>query len=361
MKNYYLFVFLLLLHTACKEQIVTQSIVKENQKNIVKMERLVLTSDAIPIQSSGILRAKLELNLSFKLGGILNKVHAKESQYVHKGQVLAEVSSPEINALVRKAQQGYEKAERDLERIKKMYADTVATIENLQDFTTQLEVAKSDYQLAVLNQGHTQIVAPVNGRIIKQYMQNNELVGPGMPVFRLASDDKNGFLIKIGVADKDIVKVKINDKAKVIFDAYPGTIFEAHVSEIPEAADPMTGAFPLSLTIHNQVGKPLKKGFIGKVKLFPSNHDPYYKINTNALVEGHKNYAIIYVSVKVGEKIRAKRTKVYPDYIGESFFTLSKEQLSGVDRIVTDGAAYLSDGMEIQEIENKIEGISYRE
>ena len=67
----------------------------------------------------------------------------------------------------------------------------------------------------------------------------------------------------------------------------------------------------------------------------------------NALVEGYKNKANIY-TIR-GDK--AKRISIEPAYIGNDFFTISAINLNGIDRVITDGAAYLKDGMEIKIVE----------
>ena len=133
----------------------------------------------------------------------------------------------------------------------------------------------------------------------------------------------------------------------MVFDAHPTTIFKATVSKIAEAADPRTGVFPIELSILSQKGKLLKNGFIGKIKLFPSKQDSYVKIPMNALVEGYQKKVNIY-TVKEGVAIKKS---VEPIYIGNDFFTITENQLGGIEQVVTDGAAYLKEGLEVNVVE----------
>src|SRR3546814_5997351 len=58
-------------------------------------------------------------------------------------------------------------------------------------------------------------------------------------------------VLKLGLADRDIVRVGIGDRADVRFDAYPRRHFDATVIQIGHGADPRSGTFPVELEIAN--------------------------------------------------------------------------------------------------------------
>ena len=350
MKYSFLPFLFVLSFLSCKEKYVDENTLEASTKtNIpaVRVANIVLTTDPIPIEASGTVGAKAEVKLAFKTGGIINKIFVKETQRIRKGQLLASLRTTEIDAQVKKAEQGVAKATRDLTRIKKMYADSVATLENVEDLTTVLDLAKSDLEIATFNQEYSKIVAPVSGKVLKKLAENNELIGPGVPVFLIATNAGKGYNLKIGVADKDVIRLHLGDKASILFDAYSDIEFSAIVSEIGEAADPRTGVFPIELSIQAQKEHPLKNGFIAKVQLFPSNQAAYYKIPMNALVEGYKSKANIYTI----HENKAEKISIQPAYIGNDFFTISENGLNGIEQVITDGAAYLKDGMEVMVVE----------
>lgn len=331
---------------SCKQEYEGQQIEADQTPKVqlVKIAPLVATKTPIPIEASGMISSKAEMNLSFKIGGIIERLGALEGQRVRKGQLLAQLKTTEIDAQVLKAQQGVDKAKRDVVRIEKLYVDTVATLEQVEDLTTLLELAEADLEIAQFNQEYARIIAPTSGRLLKQFAEENELVGAGAPIFRLASSGKDAYIIKIGVADRDVIRLKINDKAEVRLDAMPTKVLTAYVSEIAQAADPRTGVFEIELTINKSINLPLRNGFIGKVKLFPSNQETYYKIDMNALVEGYQNKANIYIPIND----TARKVTIRPEYIGGDYFTVSTEQLENVTAVITDGAAYLKDGEPIR-------------
>ena len=120
----------------------------------------------IPIYTIGRVSTGTETKLSFKTGGYIEALYVDEGDYVRKGKMLAQLQTTEIDAQVNKTRRALEKAMRDLERFQSMLADSIATLENVQDLTTQVEIAKADLEIAQFNQGYSKIVAPVSGRVV---------------------------------------------------------------------------------------------------------------------------------------------------------------------------------------------------
>ena len=131
----------------------------------------------------------------------------------------------EINAQVQQATESVNKSERDLKRITNLYRDSVATLEQVQNLTTALSVAKQSLEIASYNQGYSKIYASANGVIVKKLMNEGELAGPGTPVFFMNASGANDWVLKAGIADKDWTRLHIGDRATLQLDAFPRNQF----------------------------------------------------------------------------------------------------------------------------------------
>ncbi|MCY7359531.1 MAG: biotin/lipoyl-binding protein, partial [Rudanella sp.] len=131
----------------------------------VKLSPVQMVTRAEPVTASGLLSSAQEARLSFKIGGIINKLYVDEGQTVRKGQLLATLILTEINAQVSQAQLSVEKSERDMNRVKAMYADTAATLEQMQNATTGSSVARQNLTIARFNQSYAQIRSSVDGTV----------------------------------------------------------------------------------------------------------------------------------------------------------------------------------------------------
>jgi RND family efflux transporter MFP subunit len=333
-------VFLLLIITGCAEKEVQE---KPEEKVLVETVVAVQKEVAIPVHSSGKLSAKVEIKLSFKTGGIAERIFFDEGQTVKKGQLLAQLDLSEINAQVDQARSAFEKAYRDLARVKKLYEDNVTTLEQLQNATTALEIAESQVKVAEFNLHHSSIFAPSNGKILKRFVEPGELIGGGAPVFLFGSDETD-WIVRIGVIDRDIVRLKLGDRASVLFDTYPGIPFSAHVSEIAETADPVIGTFEVEVTLDKNNHK-LVSGFIAKVDIIPSKHEPFYIIPVESLVEGDGRTGFVYILDK-GSGI-ARKTGVEIGHIFDREIAVSSGLNDG-DSVIFKGTEYLSDGTRVR-------------
>ena len=165
---------------------------KANMKNVVpvKTTAIEVSSDPIPVVSAGILRSKQQITLAFKTGGIVEGINTDEGLTVKKGQLLAQLDQTEMGATTRQAKLALTKSKRDLNRVINLLHDTVATYETVSECAKQhFSVAQSNMDVALFNKKHSVIRAPVSGKILKRFVEENEMAPAGTPIFLLASTD----------------------------------------------------------------------------------------------------------------------------------------------------------------------------
>ncbi len=316
---------------------------KNTDKIIVKTSMVIMKSLSLPIQTSGRVYTSTESKLSFKIPGIIDNIFVREGEYVKKNARLAILNLVEMNARVKQAESAFAKAERDLARVKRLYSDSVATLEQLQNTHTALDIADSDLKVARFNLHHSEIVAPEDGKVLKRFAEEGELTNSGVPIF-LFGADKDGWVIRAGVTDRQIIRLKIGDKAKVWFDAYPNEEFTAHITEIEAVANPYTGTFEVELKIHSGK-KILYSGFIGKVKIMPQQEESYAIIPIESMVEGEKRRGFVYIPHTEGKMVSKQEIEI-ADIVGDKL--LVRSGLANVDKVITEGVSYLSENSMIE-------------
>jgi len=294
------------------------------------------------IRTNGLLVNKDEIRLSFKVGGVLKHLNVVEGEHVRKGQKLAEIEQAEINAQVEQARQAHDKSQRDLERGERLYADKVISLEQLQDLRTQTAVTQAARNSAEFNWNYAAIVAPRDGTVLRRLAEERELVSAGTPVLVLGAQDK-GFVIRTGLADREIVQVKLGDKAQLTLDALPGVTLTGKVTEIASAADSSNGMFNVEVML-DRTDLPLKSGLVAKLILDPATASASRRVHIpiSAIVEGSGRTASVFVL----DKDRVRRREVEVAFIDNETVALA----SGVARgelVVTDGALYVDDGEQV--------------
>lgn len=296
------------------------------------------TTISRPVTGTGVVAAKDELPLSFKVGGVVTRVLVDAGSAVRAGQLLAELDQAEIGAGVDKAKAALAKAERDLARADRLYRDSVATLAQRQDAATAVEVARADLQSVAFNQGRARILAPTDGVVLRRAANAGELVNPGTPILQFASAAR-GQVVRIGLADRDAARVRVGDPTVVRFEARPGERFPGQVREVSPAADPRTGTFAVEVTLPGTLALP--SGLVGDVEIRPRAAGRVALVPVEAIVEANGEQGVVFTAGPHGGRVTRRQVRI-------AFLDGARVGLAGglgnAAHVVTDGSTYLDEG-----------------
>ena len=296
---------------------------------------------AVPIHSIGKVFSQKESNLSFKTSGIIKTLHVNDGQKVSKGQVLASLDLSEIQGTLNKAQLAYEKAERDLKRVKNLYAEKVVTLETLENAQTAFDVAESDLKIVEFNFDYSVIKAPSSGIILNKLRESGELVTGGAPIFEFANSQQN-WVINTGLVDKDVIKISLGDTATVVFDALPNDRFMANVTNIGSSPDPANGTYEVEISLQHYPNN-IRKGFLAKVELTPSMKRNYKLIPIESLAEADNNNGVVY---KLNDNRPKKVDVIVETILGDKALIIG--DLTSNDWVISEGVDDVTDGQAIE-------------
>jgi len=298
------------------------------------------------IRAVGILAPRDEIRLSFKAGGVLDRVDVDVGDRVREGQVLAVLKRVEVDAAVSQAAEAADKARRDLERARQLRLDEVATEEQVQDLATAYSVARSNLQAAQFNARFARIEAPADGIVLQRLAKADELVQGGQPVLVIGSTGA-GWVVRAALVDRDVVRANIDDDAIVTFDAFPGREFAGRVARIASSADPQTGTFEVEVEIANGDAR-FARGLVAKVALelaAVEGDTERTVVPLTAVVEANGASATIYVHDATAGVARRRQVAVGA-IVGERVIVISG--LEPGEQVITDGAAWLTDGRAVR-------------
>lgn len=291
------------------------------------------------LHAVGAVAPRDEVRLSFKTPGVVASIDVREGDLVHEGQVLAVLEQAEIGAAIRQASAATAKAERDLARAKALYADGVATKEQLQDLTTAFQMARASQDSAEFNARFTRIEAPADGVVTRRLGEPRELVAAGQPLLVVGMTSR-GWVVHASLTDRDVVRVRDGDPAVVSLDAYPGRDFVGRVTRIAAAADTATGTFRMEVTVDSGDLR-LAQGLVARVEVRDGRETERPVVPLTALLEADSGKAVVFVVDP--PQMLARRVVVQTGrFAGDRV-----EIASGLEpgqRVVIDGASYLQEG-----------------
>ena len=245
---------------------VVASILKGRDKAEARVETgKVLSKDLTAIvDCSGTIEPKRKVDVSANAMGTIIKLAVVEGQHVQQGDLLMEIDPSAYRSAVDALQAGIrsaradlelsdaslEKAGLDLERAEKLFAESLATEEQLANARTaarieqaRLDASRNRVQQLEANLAAARhdldkvtITAPMTGVITRLNVEEGEnaimgtLNNPGTVLLVIA--DLGTMEAWVEVDETEVVNVALGQLAKVTIDAFPDSAFTGHVTEI---------------------------------------------------------------------------------------------------------------------------------
>ncbi len=298
------------------------------------------------IKNSGRISQKNEMRLAFKTAGLIAEITAEEGDEVVSGQILASLDLEEIEAQQKLAASNYKKAAIDLERFTKLHAEKLVSLQVKQNAQSTKDSAAAELQIVNFNKKLSIIRAPVDGRILKRYVESNELIQAGLPAFLLASKNQ-GSVVRVGLIDQDVVKVTVGDPADVFLDAYPSLVFTGTVSEIAMSTDSRAGTFEVEVLVADQ-GYSLRSGLIARVEIKPLSSNARFYIPIESVFKAENGSATVFVLDKETNTANEVSIEIVAFFLDE---IAVRGDLKVSDWIIKLGAPYLRDGIAVSVVD----------
>lgn len=320
---------------------------KENKthSDLIPVKVISLDSDTVAQQFtvSGQFTTEDETLLSFKTGGVIQRIYVKEGERVKRGQLLATLNLTEVNAGVEQSRIALQKAQRDYDRAVSLYKDSVATLEQMQNAQTALELARQQYTTVGFNQQHSEIRAAADGFVLRKFVNEGQVIAPGAPVLLVNGAGSAKWSLRAGISDRQWAAVKVGDKAVVTSDVTPGKTYPAKVGRKAEGVDMNNGIFVIHLELDEAPRDQLASGLFGKATVFPRQHQTAWSIPFDALLDGDAQEAYVFIT---NDGKTAKKVKVVVSKVDKNAVWVSSG-LEDAKYLIISGSAYLADGSAI--------------
>jgi len=346
MKNVFYLICLITILISCNKK-TTEPTVNTKPTNLDVFKVRVAPVNGLELNNlirvTGILVSDQESKPAFKTGGVIERTYYKEGDKVTKGALLARLNLAEIQAQVQQAQMAVDKANRDLNRVKNLYADSVATLEQLQNVQTAYDMAKQNLTIAEFNKTYSEVRSPISGIVIKEILRQGEIAGPGMAVYAIMGTGQQDWEIKAAVSDKEWARIKKGDKADIYFEAYPGLQLIGVINHIADMSNPGTATLDIEIKL-NQQDKKLAAGLLATVEIKTTgSKQALLSIPVEALVSSNDGIGVIFI-IQDGKAIKKKISidKILGDQVAVG------SGLENITQVITAGAIYLEDGDKVE-------------
>jgi RND family efflux transporter MFP subunit len=329
---------------------------------------------------TGTLLPESQYNVAPKISGRLEKLFVNIGDEVTQDQLIAVLNDDEFTQQVDQARAELDVARANIEENRSTLDLARREFERAQSLrekkivsVAELDAAESQYKTALARQkvavaqvaqkeaelktnevrlAYTQIKASwENGsesRVVgERFVDEGGMLTANSPIVSII--DISCLRAIIHVIETDYPRVKIDQRAVITTDAFPGRVFEGSIARIAPILKEAARQARVEIDVPNAEGL-LKPGMFVRVEIEFARHDNATVIPVDSLVKSNGDWGLF---IADRETMRAKFVRVTPGIVSGPLAEIVEPQISGL--VVTVGQHLLEDGSSISLPENKQE------
>ena len=344
-----------------KQQMIAQYLSNMPKPVIAVTAIEVKPSDWTPeIDAIGFIEPKQGVMLSSQVSGVVSEILVNSGQSVDSGAILLRFDAAKERADLRSAESRLVSVSTELERLKKLARERLASQEQVDSANAQYLslLAQIDSLKATLSL--REIRAPFKGITGIVQVQQGEYLQPGADIIRLENIDV--MRIRFIIGEKDYARVSVGMPIKVRVSAFADREFEGSISAIEPVIDYQSGVVQLQASIPNSE-KLLRAGMYAEVSIQQDLMTGQLVIPQSAInftLYGETVYLLedaeVESTVSDGESaaaaVKVARLQVVTAAERKDSVARIASGLNAADLIVTSGQLKLSNGTQVKIIED---------
>ena len=354
---------------------ITTSINAREAKYVALVEKPSLTNGEDGLELSGELKPYLQTEMFSRINGLVSERCVQLGEHVKKGQLLATIDTPDLDAETASAKSALISAEKHLMETKYQYNFAKQTYERFknsssdgaisrQDLDTKynefktsemnylgaqadVDKAKQDLNRLTALQGYKRVVAPFDGVISKYNIDAGANVVSGgsstsTSLFEIQQIDK--FRATIFVPQNYVRFITDGQAVEVYIPENPSQKFKGYISQISGKLDNVSRAMEVALVIPNDGKSGLYSGLYVKTNIDVKDKQKYLTINPACLTTFNSPDQYV-AQVKPDSTIHFIKVKQGRDF-GDKVEIL--EGLKGDEKLITNINDNLKEGDKVE-------------
>lgn len=354
---------------------ITTSINAREAKYVALVEQPTLTNGEDGLELSGELKPYLQTEMFSRINGLVSERCVQLGDHVKKGQLLATIDTPDLDAEAASAKSALISAEKHLMETKYQYNFAKQTYERFknsssdgaisrQDLDTKynefktsemnylgaqadVDKAKQDLNRLTALQGYKRVVAPFDGVISKYNIDAGANIVSGgsstsTSLFEIQQIDK--FRATIFVPQNYVRFIKDGQAVEVYIPENPSQKFKGYISQISGKLDNVSRAMEVALVIPNDGKSGLYSGLYVKTNIDVKDRQKYLTINPACLTTFNSPDQYV-AEIKPDSTIHFIKVKQGRDF-GDKVEIL--EGLKGDEKLITNINDNLKEGDKVE-------------
>ena len=284
--------------------------------------------------------------LAFKLSGQVASVDVSKGDFVHRGELLAQLDPRDVELQVASDKSQFERATSQYERMRRLLERNAVSQQDVEAAEAAYVQARSTYENSRDLLAETRLRAPFDGVIERTYVDAFQRVESGQTILRLVNPAST--TVEFTISEKSIALLSdTTTRYYVRFDNYPQHQFSARLHTYAKTASDASG-FPVSLKLNKSElqGFNISPGMTCQVTIRSADGAANeVEIPLTALYTPAQGGTFVWV---VGEGDRVEqRAVVLGELLGKDMVSI-KQGLQRGESVVSAGVYHLREGEQVK-------------
>ena len=312
---------------------------KKAPESPVKTGKAEIADVQVKVTEIGTVEPEVKVDVKSAISGKVVEILHRDGDYVRRGTILARVepdltqaqSLADTKNSVASAQIRFQDAKKNFEENNKLFTQGLLAQKAHRDAETEYLEAQQEYskarekytiveksgipisQPAANFQGST-VVAPMDGVVLTKNVEIGESITSGVSSFNAGTvlfsvADTSRMIVKAGVNEVDIGKIRVGMPVKVTLDAYPKVAFKGKIDRIAPAVrvEEKVRVFDVEIRLDAQ-GRELRSGMTANIEVVGERKDKVLTVPVEAVFK-RDDQEVVYVKKAIDPNARPEEKK----------------------------------------------------
>jgi HlyD family secretion protein len=312
---------------------------KKPPESPIKVAKAEVGDVQVKVTEVGTVEPEVKVDVKSAISGKVIEIIHRDGDVVRRGTVLARVE-PDLNQAqsladtknsVASAQIRFSEKKKKFEENNALFAQGLLAPTQRRDVETEYLEARQEYEKAqekynlVEKSGipigqsaqsfkGSSIVAPMDGVVLTKNIEIGESITSGVSSFNAGTvlftvADTSRMIVKAGVNEVDIGKIRVGMPVKVTLDAYPKVRFDGRIDRIAPAVrvDEKVRVFDVEIRLDAQ-GRELRSGMTANIEVIGEKKEKVLSVPVESVFKRDEE-EIVYVKKAIDPKTFAEEAK----------------------------------------------------
>ena len=248
---------------------------------LVEVEKASIGSVSNELITHGTLESEAMADITPEAGGVVTDILVEEGDAVGRGQVLAILSNPSLEAGSDRAQVELKQAQRRFEQSKLLHGQGAISDSEFLEAQDAFNIASTSFREATRSRGFTQLTSPIDGTVAIRDVRIGELASGATRAFQIV--DLNRLRVIVNLAERDLAYLTVGQSVSLAGAYDENARATGKVLRVSPVVDEATGTVRVTIAVESSAEGRLRPGQFVEVRIEVDRRDGVLTIPRKAI------------------------------------------------------------------------------